>query len=128
MTRPARIDPREIKAVTFDYFGTLVDVDRGAAGGMTRVLRAIGRTDLDPLETYLRWDVANVRLYRGSAYRRYREVAAEAMQRLLVSLGDQGAARDARALSDVLLLGLVEESVPHPEVPGILDALARSSG
>ena len=132
MTGLAPIDHRKIKAITFDYFGTLVDVDQGAAGGMARVLRVIGRTDLDPRETYLRWDIENVRLYRGSAYRRYREVAAEAMRRLLADLpapdvSVQGAgARDASSLSEMLLLGLVEGSAPHPEVPAVLDALARS--
>jgi 2-haloacid dehalogenase len=126
MTDLAPIDHREIKAITFDYFGTLVNVDHGAAGGMARVLRAIGRTDLDPLETYLRWDVENVRLYRGSAYRRYREVAAEAMGKLLADLTPGATPGDASRLSEMLLLGLVEGSAPHPEVPAVLDALARS--
>src|SRR5260221_1110313 len=70
MTGLAPIDHRKIKAITFDYFGTLVDVDQGAAGGMARGVRAIGRTDLDPPETYLRWDIEKVLLYPGSAYPR----------------------------------------------------------
>ncbi|MGH7707736.1 MAG: hypothetical protein ACREM6_07390, partial [Vulcanimicrobiaceae bacterium] len=44
--------------------------------GMGQVLHAIGRLDLDPLETYLSWDAENVRLHRGSAHHRYREGAA----------------------------------------------------
>src|SRR5260221_13842202 len=82
MTGLAPIDHRKIKAITFDYFGTLVDVDQGAAGGMARGLRALGRTHLDPLETYLRWGIENVPPYPRSAHRRYRGGPAQGMRRL----------------------------------------------
>ena len=56
------------KALTFDYFGTLVDVDRGGTLGMTEVLRRLSvETNDAPFDIYLDWDIRNVRLYRGPA-------------------------------------------------------------
>lgn len=114
-----------IKAVTFDYFGTLVDVDAGGTAGMAQVLFRLGRGDLDPAALYLDWDMRNVQLYRSSAYRRYREVAAEALAATLAEAGIERVDMDQLpALTDTLLTGLVEQAPPHPEVPEILALLA----
>ena len=114
-----------IKAVTFDYFGTLVDVDTGGTAGMAQVLFSLGRSDLDAAALYLDWDVRNVQLYRSSAYRRYREVAAEALATTLAEAGiERLDAAQLPALTDTLLTGLVEQAPPHPEVPEILALLA----
>jgi 2-haloacid dehalogenase len=113
-----------VKAVTFDYFGTLVDVERGASLGMAEVLKAIGRTDCDPLQVYRRWDELNVQRYRVGPYRRYRQVAADAMAACLQPLlGFAPAARRVADLADLLLDGLVDRSPAHPEVPAVLEAL-----
>lgn len=114
-----------IKAVTFDYFGTLVDVDAGGSAGMAQVLSGLGRGDLDAAALYLDWDVRNVQLYRSSAYRRYREVAAEALAATLAEAGIERVDADRLpSLTDTLLTGLVEQAPPHPEVPEILALLA----
>ncbi|KAA0575193.1 HAD hydrolase-like protein [Azospirillum sp. B21] len=114
-----------IKAVTFDYFGTLVDVDAGGTAGMAQVLSRLGRDDLDAAAFYLDWDVRTVQLYRSSAYRRYREVAAEALAATLAGGGiERLDAAQLPALTDTLLTGLVEQAPPHPEVPEILALLA----
>jgi 2-haloacid dehalogenase len=117
----------DIKAVTFDYFGTLVDVERGASIGMSRVLEAIGRPDCDPRQTYLRWDELNVQRYRVGPYRKYRDAAADAMAACLEPLLDRPvpAARSAE-LAAMFLDGLVDSSPPQPEVPAVLDALRRA--
>ncbi|WP_372395590.1 HAD family hydrolase [Azospirillum sp. HJ39] len=114
-----------IKAVTFDYFGTLVDVDAGGTAGMAELLSRLGRRDLDAAALYLDWDMRNVQLYRSSAYRRYREVAAEALAATLAGAGIAGLDADRLPpLTDTLLTGLVEQAPPHPEVPEILALLA----
>ncbi len=116
---------QSVKAVTFDYFGTLVDVDAGGAAGMAAVLAVLGRGDLDAAALYGDWDIRNVRLYRSSAYRRYRDVAAEALAATLAGAGITLPDRTGvSALAETLLAGLVEQAPPHPEVPAILDALA----
>lgn len=115
-----------IRAVTFDYFGTLVDVERGASIGMTRVLEAVGRLDCDPRQTYLRWDEQNVQRYRVGPYRRYRDSAADAMAACLEPVLDAPlpAGRSAE-LSEMLLDALADLSPPQHEVPAVLDALRR---
>ncbi|CAO3436474.1 HAD hydrolase-like protein [Azospirillum doebereinerae] len=67
----------------------------------------------------------SVQLYRSSAYRRYREVAGEALAATLAGAGiDPPDPGDLPSLTDTLLTGLVEQAPPHPEVPAILGALA----
>lgn len=117
----------DIKAVTFDYFGTLVDVEQGATIGMARVLEAVGRADCDPRQTYLRWDEQNVQRYRVGPYRRYRDVAADAMAACLDPLLDTPLPRDRSVeLAAIFLEALAELSPPQPEVPAVLDALRRN--
>lgn len=113
-----------IQAVTFDYFGTLVDVERGATFGMTRVLEAINRADCDPLHAYRRWDELNVQRYRVGPYRKYRDVAIDAMEACLRPLCVEALQlSQTPKLAEMLLDGLVDNSPPQPEVPAVLDAL-----
>jgi phosphoglycolate phosphatase-like HAD superfamily hydrolase len=52
-----------IQALTFDYFGTLVNVDQGGARGMEAVLARLGiDTEQTAADVYLDWDIRNVRL------------------------------------------------------------------
>ena len=47
-----------IQALTFDYFGTLVDVDQGGVSGMKAVLAQLGiDTDKSAADVYLDWDI-----------------------------------------------------------------------
>src|SRR5258708_26560909 len=113
-----------VRAITFDYFGTLVDVDSGAAAGMAKVLGAIGRADRDPRQTYLRWDELNVQLYRGGAYRKYRDVAVDAMTACLGGfLAEMPPRARIAELTEIFLAGLAEAPPPQPEVPSVLQAL-----
>ena len=114
------------RAITFDYFGTLVDVDKGGVMGMEAVLAladlSTGRTSFD---VYLDWDVRNVRLYRGGKYRSYREVSRLAMAATLDGLSPGCAAQlDIEGLTELFLGHLVESAPPFPEVPAVLDWLA----
>jgi 2-haloacid dehalogenase len=114
-----------IQAITFDYFGTLVDVDKGGMAGIEAVLQDSGiRTDKSIFDIYLDWDMRNVRLYRGGKYRSYRGVASEALASTLDALEPgRSASLDMEALTDRYLSHLVESAPPHPEVPEILDWL-----
>lgn len=122
------MDIDRIKAVTFDYFGTLVDVERGASIGMARVLKELGRADVDPVKTYLSWDELNVQHYRAGPYRKYRDVAVDAMRLCLEPIVEAELQNDQLVkLTDMFLTGLAEESPPQPEVPAALDALTRKN-
>lgn len=113
-----------VKAVTFDYFGTLVDVERGATVGMAEVLKALGRADCDALQIYRAWDELNVQRYRVGPYRKYREVASDAMAACLQPLVKETLSPSrVDELATLLLDSLVDRSPPQPEVPGVLEAL-----
>jgi 2-haloacid dehalogenase len=114
-----------IQAITFDYFGTLVDVDQGGIAGMRAVLAEAGlRSGKALADIYLDWDIRNVRLYRGGKYRSYRSVARDALAATLEALQPGCSADlDVEGLTELYLGHLVESAPPHPEVPPILDWL-----
>ena len=112
-----------IQALTFDYFGTLVDVDQGGVSGMKAVLAKLGiDTDKSAADVYLDWDIRNVRLYRGGAYRRYRDVAQDAMRQCLNALAP-GALKvhEVGRITDLFLTHLVESSPAHTDAIDFLE-------
>ncbi|RJF95519.1 HAD family hydrolase [Noviherbaspirillum saxi] len=116
----------DIRAITFDYFGTLVDVDKGGIIGMEKVLNRIGIKPSKGIdEIYLDWDINNVRLYRGEKYQRYRDVAQRALVTTLDAIAP-GISKQIELpfLTDLFLSNLVEEAPPHPEVPAVLAWMA----
>ncbi|APW37314.1 hydrolase [Rhodoferax koreense] len=118
----------QIKAITFDYFGTLVDVDRGGIRGMQAVLDATGiDTPRTAAELYLDWDVINVQTYRGGKFRRYREVSTIALAHCLERL-EPGVTRrvDIDQLADMLLGHLVEDSPPHTDAVAALEWMSKT--
>ena len=113
------------KAVTFDYFGTLVDVDAGGEAGMKRALSSLDIKVQDPRRLYLQWDIANVRIYRSGPFRRYREIACEAFETVLkdVNPGPHEKEKLIRA-TDIFLEGLVKDAPPHSETTSFLRDLS----
>jgi len=59
--------------VSFDVYGTLVDVRRGSRDAFAAILRAIGAPHIDALDFWEHWESANIRRYRGP-YTPYREI------------------------------------------------------
>ncbi|MCT8180438.1 MULTISPECIES: HAD family hydrolase [unclassified Variovorax] len=116
-----------VRAITFDYFGTLVDVDRGGMAGIEAVLAEAGlRTERPLFELYLDWDIRNVQRYRGGRWRPYRQVAREALRETLEAIEPGVTARlDIDLLNELYLGHLVESAPPHPEVEAILQRLAE---
>lgn len=112
-----------IQALTFDYFGTLVDVDQGGTLGMAEVLRLLSvETERPVFEVYLDWDIRNVRLYRGAVYQRYRDASQQALTASLNALFPGALeGHSAEKLTDVLLAHLVEASPPHPDAVDFLE-------
>jgi 2-haloalkanoic acid dehalogenase type II len=117
----------DIQAITFDYFGTLVDVDQGGMRGMQAVLDQLGLRPARSLaDIYQDWDIRNVRLYRGGRYRSYRSVARDALTATLDSIAPEAAGQaDMEELTELYLGHLVESAPPHSEAPAILEWLGR---
>lgn len=111
------------KALTFDYFGTLVDVTAGGIRGIEAVLQQLS---LDPAKSatdvYHDWDMRAVQTYRSHAYMRYRVVAQHALTGALEALAEGCTdGRDMAALTELLLTHLVESSPPFDDAVAFLD-------
>jgi 2-haloacid dehalogenase len=59
--------------VSFDVYGTLVDVRSGSREAFGAILREAGVPSIDPLEFWEHWEAANIRRY-WQPYRPYREI------------------------------------------------------
>ncbi|NBB13151.1 HAD family hydrolase [Pseudomonas sp. SLFW] len=115
---------RTFKAITFDFWGTLVDVDTSGEAGVAAVLAQSGVTPgMTAKELYFKWDDATVRRYRSGTWRPYFDFALLGLQDVLQPLGfDAGPERWA-ALTETLLSTMTGEARPHPEVPAIIAVL-----
>lgn len=114
---------RKYKAVTFDFWGTLVDVDASGSKGMAQVLGESGLEAQDARAVYISWDDATVRLYRSGPWRPYVECALQALREVLEPLGVAREGADWEKLADLLLTTMTGEAKPHPEVPAIIARL-----
>lgn len=111
------------KAVTFDFWGTLVDVDTSGALGAERVLETVGVTDTEPSEVYFAWDAATVRRYRSDVWRPYIEWGALGLRDVLEPRGVRVPEARWIELAEILISTMTSEAKPHPEVPDIIARL-----
>jgi len=109
-------------AVTFDYWGTLVDVDRSGIEAMRHVCALLRLESMDPRALYRAWDEATVRRYRSDTWRPYRDWAALGLQDVLephgIALGGEWA-----ELANTLVARMTAEAQPHPEAPAVIRTL-----
>jgi 2-haloacid dehalogenase len=115
-----------IKAITFDFWGTLVDVDASGETAMGDLLGSIGLDGLDAREMYLRWDAATVRRYRSGRWRPYVEWAALGLRDVLDPLGVEFGEVEARRRAEAFVSTMTALARPHPEVPAIVSMLRNS--
>jgi len=80
--------------MSFDVFGTLIDVRAGSRGAFERILASVGARNLDAGEFFEAWERRNIAQY-WQPYRSYREICAAS---LVDALGQFGLAGDARLI------------------------------
>lgn len=114
-----------IKAITFDFWGTLVDVDTSGETAMSDLLESISLDGLDAREMYLRWDAATVRRYRSDRWRPYVEWTALGLRDVLEPLGVEFDEVQARRHAEAFVSTMTALAKPHPEVPAIISALKK---
>jgi 2-haloacid dehalogenase len=112
-----------VKAITFDFWGTLVDVDSSGEAGMAAVLQCVGLPDLSSRELYLKWDFATVRRYRSDVWRPYCEWGALALRDVLEPLGVSLSDAEFADHTELLIGTMTSQAKPYPEVPAIIAAL-----
>ena len=107
-----------MKVLSFDVYGTLVDVRAGSHAAFADILSSVGASHLDPLEFWERWEAANIRRY-WQPYRSYREICRDSLAEAFAHFGIRGNA------------GLIQkyfDAFPRfqrfPDVDGVLDRLA----
>jgi len=108
-----------VKLLSFDVYGTLVDVRAGSHAAFTEILAAAGASHLNSLEFWERWEAANIRRY-WQPYRRYREICRDSLAETFAHFGLQG---------DPGLIQRYFDAFPHfrrfPDVDDALDRLGR---
>ncbi|MEQ8934130.1 MAG: HAD hydrolase-like protein [Silicimonas sp.] len=112
-----------VKAITFDFWGTLVDVDKSGTDGMRRVLERVGLADLNAAEMYLHWDDATVRRYRSDLWRPYLDWGTMGLRDVLEPRDVNLADGEWTELGELLISTMTAEAKPHPEVPAIISEL-----
>jgi 2-haloacid dehalogenase len=75
--------------VSFDVYGTLVDVRGGSREAFAVILREAGASHVDPLEFWERWEAANMRRY-WLPYRPYREICRASLEETFQRFGVRG--------------------------------------
>lgn len=68
--------------VSFDIYGTLVDVRAGSREAFAAILRACGGEHLDIAEFWEHWESCNIRRYR-EPYRTYKAICADSLDETL---------------------------------------------
>jgi len=108
-----------VKVLSFDVYGTLVDVRAGARAVFADILTAVDASHLDPLEFWERWEAANIRRY-WQPYRPYREICRDSLAETLTHFGIRG---------DAGLIHRYFDAFPRfqrfDDVDGVLDELSR---
>ncbi len=107
------------RVLSFDVYGTLVDVRGGARAAFAEILAAVGADHLDPLDVGDQWEAANIRRYR-QPYRSYKTICRESLAETFARFGVRGNPALIRHYFDAY------PSFPRfPDVDAVLDRLAR---
>ncbi len=105
--------------LSFDVYGTLVDVRGGSRAAFARILADAGAGHVQPLEFWDRWEAANIRRY-WQPYRPYKEICRESLAETFAHFGVRG---------DPALIRHYFDAYPSftrfADVDRVLDRLAR---
>jgi 2-haloacid dehalogenase len=75
--------------ISFDVYGTLVDVRAGSHGAFAAILRAVGAPHIDALEFWEQWEAANIRRYHAP-YTPYRDICRASLAETFQHFGVRG--------------------------------------
>src|SRR5215469_13671727 len=116
------IEPKP-KLLSFDVFGTLIDVRGGSQAAFEKILAesGIGVETIAPLELWEQWERDNIRRYWSRPYQSYREICRASLQEVF---------RVHEVSADPDAIQLYFDAFAHfkrfPDVDEVLDALASA--
>jgi 2-haloacid dehalogenase len=116
----AKIVPQP-KLLSFDVFGTLIDVRGGSRAAFERILAESGggAGQLAPLELWEQWEKANIRRYWERPYHSYREICRASLQEVFHQLHLTGDPDSIQLYFDAFA-----QFQRFPDVDEVLDALS----
>jgi 2-haloalkanoic acid dehalogenase type II len=118
-----KISPRP-KLLSFDVFGTLIDVRAGSRAAFARILTGLGGEagQLGPLELWEQWEKANIQRYWDRPYHSYRDICRASLQEVFHKLRVKGDPDSIQLYFDAFT-----QFQRFPDVDEVLDAL-RAAG
>lgn len=117
-----KVSPRP-KLLSFDVFGTLIDVRGGSRAAFERILTELGpgAKQLGPLELWEQWEKANIRRYWDRPYQSYRDICRASLQEVFQRLELTG---DPDSIE--LYFDAFAKFQRFPDVDEVLDALTAA--
>ena len=107
------------KLISFDVFGTLVDVRAGSYDAFTSILREVGGEGVDVKAFWEHWEARNIAHY-WEPYRRYRDICETSLEETFAHF---------RLKGDAKLIARYFDAFPrfelYPDVAPTLERLAR---
>jgi 2-haloacid dehalogenase len=107
------------KLMSFDVFGTLVNVRAGSYGAFASILRDAGGSGVDEKAFWEYWETRNIAHY-WEPYRRYKEICELSLAETFAHFGLNGDARLIARYFDAF-----SRFALYPDVAPTLDRLAR---
>lgn len=107
------------KLLSFDVFGTLVNVREGSYGAFRSILRDSGHPEIDEKQFFEVWEERNIAHY-WEPYRPYKEIAELSLAEAFAHFGVAGRPALIRRYFDAFA-----GFAPYPDVAPTLDTLSR---
>jgi 2-haloacid dehalogenase len=114
-----KFDSTRLKLLSFDVFGTLINVRDGSYPAFERILREAGATGVDVKAFWESWEERNIRAYWGP-YRPYKEICRDSLAATFEAFGIQGRPETISHYSDAF-----SRFKLYPDVVDTLDRLSR---
>jgi 2-haloacid dehalogenase len=112
-------DPAAVRLLSFDVFGTLIEVREGSRQAFREILARAGGAAVDVREFWEHWEERNIAAY-WNPYRPYKEICRDSLAATFAQFGLDG---------DPATIRLYFDAFPgfrlYPDVTETLDALSR---
>jgi 2-haloacid dehalogenase len=85
----SEFDPSDLRLLSFDVFGTLINVREGSYGAFELILREAGATHIDVKAFWEAWEESNIESY-WQPYRPYKDICRDSLAATFEAFGVKG--------------------------------------